>query len=136
MSTRSFCIPLLPASIRWLLVAVVVATIVVFSLLPPPPETQTSLPYLDKLVHAVAYLGLAGALAYATVEYQPRHRLRTALVWGLAVGVGLAVELLQSVVAYRFFTLGDLVANAVGAGLILIWFRVERSLRYTPVSEW
>ncbi|WP_173862842.1 VanZ family protein [Salinigranum rubrum] len=90
----------------------------------------------DKVLHFLAYFGLAGTLAYATIEFQARPRLRTLVVFGGAFGVGLGIEILQGTLSYRFFTIGDIVANSLGAGLMLLWLPLEQYIEYIPLRDY
>lgn len=122
--------PLLPRGLRVLGVCVVLATIVYFSLLDAPPGPPQPTPFWDKHLHFLAYFGLALALAYATVRVRDQPLRRGLLVYGGALGVGIAIELAQGPLPNRYFGWGDLLANALGASLVAIWFLLERRLRY------
>ncbi|WP_435063667.1 VanZ family protein [Halobaculum sp. EA56] len=123
-------VPLLPRRVRYAGVAAALAVIVYYSLLSAPPSSPGDTPFWDKHLHFVAYAGLALALAYATVRYRDRPGLRTALVFGGALAVGVAIELLQGTLPNRYFGRGDLLANALGSALVGVWFVVERRVRY------
>lgn len=112
---------------RYGLVGVVAAGILLASVVDPGGAGPSSggplgLVGLDKWVHALAYGGLAGALAYALVppvgvEDGPRvgRPAGLAVVVSLAAAFGLGVELLQWTLPYRSFDPADAVANTVGA---------------------
>lgn len=91
---------------------VLVGIVLVSSLVPFPSDAN--LPD-DKLMHLVAYLGLAlwfGAI-YRVEQF--------AWVGMSLVSLGLLIEILQSTTSYRSFELADLVADTLGtlAGLVL-----------------
>lgn len=89
-----------------------VAAVVTASLLPMPEAA--ALPS-DKLMHVLAYLGLA--LWFGAI-YR-RERFARLGLW--LVALGLVIECLQFGTGYRSFELADLLADALGvaAGLLL-----------------
>lgn len=135
MGSKRLVVPLCSQSLRWVVVAGVTTAIVILSLVPPPANVQSA-GQSDKILHFIAYFGLAGALTYATIEFQSRPRLRSLLIFVSAVGIGLGVELLQATLSYRFFTIGDLLANTLGAGLMLLWLPLEQYVEYAPLDEY
>lgn len=130
---RRLRFPLLPRWLRLLGVVAVLVTIGYFSLLTDPPKAPGSTPFWDKHLHFAAYFGLALSLAYATARLRDRPVLRGLVVFGGAVAVGVGVELVQGVVPNRYFGWGDLLANALGAALVMGWFLLERRLRYVRI---
>ena len=134
----------LPLAARWLrygLVAVVAAVILVASVLRPDPMGAPTMGPLgvvgaDKWTHALAYAGLAAALAYASVT--PGHdSSRVGLAVALAVGFGAAIELLQWPIPYRTASAVDVLADAVGACMLaLAWRSLGRFVRFVPVARW
>lgn len=134
MGSKRLVVPLCSRRLRWLAVVGATAVIVIFSLIPPPTDVQST-GQLDKVIHFIAYFGLAGALTYATIECQSRPRLRVFLIFFGAVGVGLVVELLQATLPYRFCSIGDFVANTLGAGLMLLWLPFEQYVEYAPLRD-
>lgn len=127
---RRIRFPLLPRPLRLLGVAGVLAVIGYFSLVAAPPASPTRTPFWDKHLHFAAYAGLALSLAYATVRLRDRLTLRALVVVGGALLVGTGVELLQGTLPNRSFDWGDMLANALGASLVVAWFLVERRVRY------
>ena len=111
---RRVPVPLVPRSIRWLGVLVVVAVIVHFSLITVPPKPPEPGPFWDKQLHFVAYATFTVALAYATVGHRDEPRRRAALVVAAALVFGALIELCQGLLSYRSFGWGDLLANALG----------------------
>lgn len=81
-------------------------------------------------MHVAAYAGLALVSAYATANRRDRPYRRIAVVVGIAVGYGALVELLQAPLARRHYSHADLLANAVGASLVSLWFVAERRVQY------
>jgi VanZ family protein len=97
----------------WLLIGyLLVMAVVLGSLMPLPPDA--GLPN-DKLLHLLAYLGLA--LWFGAIY----RRERFARVGLLLVALGVVIECLQSGTGYRSFDLADMGADALGtaAGLLL-----------------
>jgi VanZ family protein len=128
-------LPLAPAWVRWAGVVAVASLIGYFSLLttaPAPPEPG---PIWDKKLHFAAYAGFAYSLAYATAESGSRPLIRGAGVLGAAVAFGLGVELAQGQLPMRYYSHGDLLANLIGAGLVLPWFGLERWVRYVRLRR-
>lgn len=123
-------VPLLPRFVRLGGVCAVLAVIAYFSLVAAPPDSPARTPFWDKHLHFVAYAGLALSLAYATVHLRERPALRILAVVGGALLVGAGVELLQGSLPNRYFGWGDLLANALGASLVAVWYLVERRVRY------
>jgi VanZ family protein len=113
----------------------VTIAIVILSLVPPPTDIQSA-GQSDKIFHFFAYFGLAGTLTYATIELRSRPQIRALFIFAGAVGISLGVELLQAILPYRYFTLGDLLANVLGAGLMLLWFPVEQYVDYVSLAEY
>lgn len=106
----------------WVLTVVVSLAILYLTLVPRPlPEVDLPLfPGVDKLVHAIMFGGLAGAIVldwsrWRGVALSARYLIVAALVSTLAGGL---IELLQLVMAMgRGCELWDFVADGVGAFL-------------------
>jgi len=77
----------------------------------------------DKVAHFGAYAVLGALLTVATTK--------PALGWALAVAYGVTDEIHQALVPGRFASVGDLVADALGAmaGAGLVVYLVRRSQR-------
>lgn len=90
---------------------------------PPVPEALV-FRFSDKLMHAAAYAVL-GALAFVGASRR-RLSLSRAAVWEavlLASAYGALDELHQAFVPKRFASVGDFVADAIGATLGVLVFR-------------
>lgn len=127
---RRVPVPLFPQWLRWVAVVVVGAVVGYFSLVTVPPEPASPSPFWDKYLHFLAYFGVALTLAYATAHVRERPFRRVAIVFGGAIAFGVAIELLQGVLPYRYFGWGDLLANGLGAALVALWFPIERQVQY------
>jgi len=88
-----------------------VATVMYLSLTPNPPEPMHFL-NADKLEHALAYGFLM--LWFCQVYQQRAPRI---LIASLLVALGVGIEYLQRMTAYRVFDYADMLAN--GAGVLL-----------------
>ena len=114
-------LPLLAPWLRYAFVTVVAAVIFVASLLRPDPTAAPTMGPLgivgaDKWTHALAYAGLAVALA---------------------VGFGVVIELLQWPIPYRTASAVDVLADAVGAGVLaLAWRSLDRFVRFVLIARW
>lgn len=104
---------------RWLLVALVAGVILVASLVPTSGgATPTLLGVgIDKWQHLSGYAVLAGALGYA-LQVGDRPRVQGLVVaFAATVGYGVLIECLQLPLASRAFSVGDVLADAVGAAV-------------------
>lgn len=109
----------------------IASAVVYFSLVATAPEPPGGPdPLWDKKLHFAAYGGFAFALAYATVEWGSRPVVRAGWVLGIALAFGLAVELVQGTLPMRYYSPVDLLANLIGASLVVPWLLLERRVRY------
>ena len=133
--------PLLPLPLRWTAVLAIAGFIFYASIFTVPPTTavDTFRPEfvpLDKWRHVVAYAAFAYALAYAIADSDLDHWRAALLVIGVAILYGTGIEVGQYFLAHRVFDLNDIVANAIGASLVLVWYLVRPRLELVPVAEW
>lgn len=110
------------------LFAFAAAAVLVASVVDPPTGTATAATAprplgvpLDKWVHAGTYAVLAVLLCHATRARTTRAVLLAAAA---VAAYGLAVELVQGTLPARSFELADAAANAVGAGVAALAWRV------------
>jgi VanZ family protein len=90
-----------------------IAIVTVGSLLPgdsAPMQALSQLPVSDKVDHAIAY----AILAWLPAIHERRKVIVGAALGALVMGVGLEYAQLYS--GWRDFEVGDMVADAVGAG--------------------
>ena len=128
--------------LRWLLVVGVAATILYWSVVTPPaPGGRLVGPFgvigLDKWVHAIAYAGLAASLAFALGPSSRSDLEIVVIVIGATVAYGLGIELVQLTVPTRQFSVADLAADAVGAVMVVLGWRLLYRIRHRvpePVS--
>lgn len=135
-SSRRLPLPLLPRWARYVAAGLVFTAVTAGSVTGNVPQAPPGGfgDFWDKYLHFAAYAGLALALAYATVHWRDQPYRRAAIVFCVAVGYGLLMEFVQGPIPNRYFSLADALANALGASLVVIWFVVERRLRYVPVE--
>ncbi|RXK49322.1 VanZ family protein [Halorientalis pallida] len=137
---RRLPVPLLPAWLRWLGVAAVAGFVFVNSVLvapPPDPVIPGKFDFvpLDKWRHFLAYAAIAYALAYALADSE-RQRTELAVgVFCVAMLYGIGIELCQWTIPNRFFSVEDAYANAIGAGLVVVWYAIEPYLQLRPLSS-
>jgi VanZ family protein len=130
--------PLLPGWLRLLAAGVVAAFIFYASILTAPPETaldEVRLMPLDKWRHFLAYAGLGGTLAYALADADIPLRRQALGVFVFTFAYGLGVEAGQSFLPERYFSVGDAIANALGAVLAMTWYAVRPYLKLVPLAQ-
>lgn len=127
---RRFTVPLLARRARWLAVLAVAVVILSGSVVHVPQAVTSATPWWDELAHLVAYATFATVLAYATAHWRAHPYRRAALVVGVAVGFGVAIEFVQAPLPYRQYSPADMLVNVVGALLVSLWFLLERRVRY------
>ena len=133
-------LPLLPGWLRWAGVAAVAGVIFYLSVIAAPPadpvvEPPDLIP-LDKWRHFLAYAAFGGSLAYATADWDwPIPRLAL-FVLGVTVVYGVGIEVWQSFLPERYFSLPDAYANALGAVLVSPWYLVRSRVSFLPTRSW
>jgi VanZ family protein len=113
-------------TLGWLLVAL----IVFLSLYPKPPQ-PLEFEQSDKLSHIIAYMTLM--LWFANIY--PRRSLQFQFSIGFFV-MGVCLELLQGMTAYRTFAYGDMLANGIGILLALYLARTRFSTYLLRLDTW
>src|SRR5688572_32015389 len=102
-------------TVWWVIAGAVAAAIFVASSIPGNRFVLPSFDFADKVLHAIAYAGLGGALGFAlAVPGRPR-RTTTLLAAAIATAYGISDELHQLITPFRTSTVSDAVADLVGA---------------------
>ncbi|WP_227353657.1 VanZ family protein [Haladaptatus salinisoli] len=124
-----------PLRVRWAAVVLVAAVICYFSVFTTPdagvtPTGPLGLVGMDKWAHAVGYGVLGAALAVALAgERGPAAdgRATAALAVAGATGYGVAMEIAQLTAPLRHTSVGDVVADALGAtAAVAVWWAFSR----------
>lgn len=103
-------------------------TITTYVSLNPQPAALPDIVGADKGAHALTYLGLAFLADASWPDRQFDWRK-----WGGLFAYGLLIELIQSQIPNRLFSVGDLAANA--AGIALYGFLVLPLLARTKLTR-
>jgi VanZ family protein len=106
-------------TLGWLLVAF----IIFLSLWPKPPQ-PLEFEQSDKLTHIIAYLTLM--LWFANIYSQKSSQLQISIGFFL---MGVCLELLQGMTAYRTFSYSDMLANGLGI-IIALYLAKTRFATY------
>ncbi|UWG50579.1 VanZ like family protein [Halalkaliarchaeum sp. AArc-CO] len=141
MRSRRFRLPLFPRWVRLALVGAVMGTILYFSIIPMPggDAFRTGpfgiLPF-SKWMHLLAYGGLALVLAYALHDSPRPDWQILSIVFLIAVGYGIGIELVQATVPERTYSPLDMVTNAVGAAVAVgLWRAVVQYVRFYRIRK-
>lgn len=113
-------VPVIPARIRWAAVLVVAGVVFATSILIPPPAqpvipARPELIPLDKWRHILGYTAFAGTLTYAVFDWDRPTRYLVFLVLSGTILYGFGIELWQSLIPQRYFSINDAYANALGS---------------------
>jgi VanZ family protein len=112
-------------SFKWIIVITYCGLIFYMSSLPPEAVTLPYQPwFLDKVFHALEF-GLLGLLVAWALGFERQRGMLIAFVF--ACLYALLDEVHQSFVPGRNASLGDWLADAIGAGLVCSWRRWYRS---------
>lgn len=123
-------LPALPRRVRYAGVVSVAFIIAYFSFTGTvqPPGAG---PWWDKRLHVIAYAALGLSIAYATLDDQRTTRRVLLVVAGAAL-YGAGIEIVQFFLPDRYFGIGDLAANLIGALVGASWLVCKRGIRYVP----
>jgi VanZ family protein len=143
-------VPLLPRPLRWTGVVVVAGFIFYASVLTDPPAvasesvtggedifrvlTETVGFARDQWQHFAAYGTLGVTVAYALEDWDRGRWQRALVVVGGAVLYGLGIECTQYFLPERVFDLRDIVANTLGALLVLPWYLLCPTVEHRPLT--
>ena len=112
----------------WLLIGYGLIVLVVYlSLTSDPIKVGGVVPYLDKLVHMLAYFSL---VFWFMQIYHVKHHVYFWVVFFLCLG--LLMEYLQGFESERYAEVGDMVANTLGVVIAVVLSRTR--LKYLLVS--
>lgn len=133
-------VPLVSKRIRWAWVGVIAAFIFYFSVLTAPPRTPVdtarfSLIPLDRWRHIVAYAGLAGAVVYSIADQELKPTYAVTVIFCSVFLYGVGIELIQALTPERYFSLGDMYANAIGSALVAPLYLIQPYLRFVSVKS-
>lgn len=129
------CLPVLPATLRWVGVVAVVAIIFYYSIIATPPVVpKPQFAPLDKWQHLLAYGTLGVALAYAVTEWHAPRGRKAISVLLVVVIYGGGIEIGQSTLLNRSLELGDFLTDALGGILSLSWYLMEPRVHFVPLS--
>ncbi|HII14898.1 MAG TPA: VanZ family protein [Nanoarchaeota archaeon] len=119
MRFRSFYLYAMP-------VLLYTAAIFYFSSMPNPPSAGMAFLLLDKLEHAFEYFILAMLLLRALKHYIVKHPY--VLSVAITALYGVSDEIHQLFVPGRVFSVYDIIADAVGASVILVFYVLEKKM--------
>lgn len=134
---KQITLPLLPKGVRWLGVTLIAGIIFYFSVITVPTTPMVPKPDLiplDKWRHFLAYLGMAWSLAYATIDLNYKNRTLAVIVLFITFSYGVGIEVAQSLLPYRYFSIGDVIANVFGGMLVIPWYIIVKYIRFKSVS--
>lgn len=96
--------------------------VITWGSLAPQESVRGAFTFGDVLVHVVGYLGLT--LLLVASQRTPRYFVTL----GVSVGIGIVMELLQMLTSDRSGSLLDVVANAAGAVIGVVAWRIGARL--------
>jgi hypothetical protein len=89
----------------------------------------------DKWRHFPAYGTLSYALAYATENWALERWTRAVVVVVVVALYGIGIEVGQYMTPVRFFSVADIIANTLGAVLVLPWYLVRPYVELVDMWE-
>lgn len=93
----------------WLIPVIGYMTLVAVLCLIRLEGSESTIPYLDKIQHLIAYSGMGFLMSQV---FQKKEFMRAAIVCTL---FSFGIECLQGLTSYRSFELADLLANFIGS---------------------
>lgn len=135
-------IPVLPGFARWAAVVLVAGFVFYTSIVTTPPSDPIvptpgppDLLPLDKWRHFLAYGGLAVGLWYATLDWDRRTTYVALFVLGIPIAYGVGLEVWQSFVPNRYFSVDDAYANLLGSLISLPLLVLRRRVDVYDVPD-
>ncbi|WEL22443.1 VanZ family protein [Halorhabdus sp. BNX81] len=112
--------------LRWLIVIVVAAILFVAAVVEPSSDIARSGPFglltQATWLHVFGYAFFSLTLVYALLDTPDEPTLHPAVVPIIVVAYGILLELVQMLIPYRSFGVGDILADAVGAVVVVaVW---------------
>ncbi|WP_136688201.1 VanZ family protein [Halorhabdus amylolytica] len=112
--------------LRWLVVLVVAAILFLAAVVEPSTGIARYGPFglLTRAtwLHVFGYAALSLTLVYALLDVPGGSTLHPAVVPVIVVAYGTLLELVQLLIPYRSFAVGDILADAVGAVVVVaVW---------------
>jgi len=112
--------------LRWLVVLVVAVTLFLAAVVEPSPGIARYGPFglltLATWLHVFGYAFLGLTLVYALLDARDGPTLSPLVVPVIVVAYGALLELVQLLIPYRSFAVGDIVADAAGAVVVVaVW---------------
>ena len=95
----------------WIALGICYIAFIIIASLSRTPDVELEITHADKIIHFLLYFILVGWFA----QLYPKASSRWFILIG-AVLLGMIIEYLQEMTAYRRFDYADEVANAIGAG--------------------
>lgn len=107
----------------WLGCVALVYWAFIFFLTHVPSSGGNGIPGADKVMHFLAYFGLALLIAFVAVLWRGFSLSLLIGVWLLVAGYGIVDELSQTLVPGRTCSAADWIADALGGltGILLVW---------------
>ena len=102
----------------------------------PGDDLPSQIEGLDKLCHATAYGALAATAIFAMLPwYRCREKTLALLCWLFCILYGFSDEFHQSFTPGRFPSMADIIADGIGAGLIIVAWLALLSMKSTRMQQ-
>ena len=92
---------------------------------------KTDVPSADKIVHTIMYFGITGILILNQTRYLREQISRNQLIFafGISVGFGILMEIIQHFLPWRSGSVYDFIANTLGVILAVVVFGICRNYK-------
>jgi VanZ family protein len=115
----------------WLSLGILYISFILIVSLIKMPATEISISHIDKIVHFLLYFILVG---WFTQLYRSTKLYLFILL--AAISLGLSIEYLQGMTAYRSFDWLDALANSIGAGCAFLLAKTELNNLLLYIDKW